>query len=130
VIIVKMFGFRRKKQNVVMSVDDLSDSRARAIFKFEKLRAEEVFPLYRDLEAELIARDEKMMSDLNEPQDGMVKRLFCGAVLAYELRTNEEVSFFDEGTVATIKRSTTPEEYGVLGMYYEGIARTLRRLGK
>ncbi len=121
-----MFRFwrNRNKQNI-KSVSDFLDSRARTLATAHNLSPEEIFPLYRDLEAELLANNGQIEIDPNVSPDKTIKKIVCGAVINYELSSREILKLEDDGKTAVIKRAVQPNVYESLGRYYEGIAKRL-----
>ncbi|MDD5192296.1 MAG: hypothetical protein PHH54_01015 [Candidatus Nanoarchaeia archaeon] len=120
-----MFG--KKKTPVISSIDDLSDARAREIATANKLLPKEIFTSYMDLQAEVISNNGKFSIDTDKPLDSLIKKLFCGAVISYEMTSRKEMGFEDDGRMAVIKRDKSPEIYASLGRYYEGIAKRLAK---
>ena len=118
-----MFGFKRKKQ---LSVKDFSSPKARRLFEVYNISPQDVFPLYRDLEAEILAGSKEKGLDLSNPPEGMIKKLVCGAIISYELESKKEIKLFDEGKRVLVKRLKNPKVYGFIGNYYEHVAERLR----
>ena len=118
--------WERKKHKKITSLADFIDLRARALAAQHNLLLNEIFPMYRDLEAEVLANNGQIEIDPNIPQDETIKKLVCGAVISYELASRESLRFEDDSKIAVIKRSAQPRVYDSLGRYYEGIAIRLK----
>ena len=124
-----MLNFK-KNQGIhkITSIDDFSDARARSIAVNHNLNAEEIFPIYRNLEAEVQANRGTFSINPDIPQGEMIKKLICGAVISYELSTVKGLKIMDNGKIATLQRSVPAEVYSSLGRYYEGVAKQLLKL--
>jgi len=121
-----MFGFRKnKKPHRIESISDFADPRAKAIATAHDLSPSEIFPAYRDLEAQIQAGNGEIEVDLMVPQNETARKLACGAIVCYELASREAVQFSDDGRIATIRRSVPAKVYASLGRYYEGLANNL-----
>lgn len=108
------------------SVEDFLDSRAKRIMMMEDLLPEEIFRLYTDLDNQLKANNYDLKIPPSESQDLDIKRLFCGAVVAYELSSSKYVRFITEGEPALIKRTESSAIFEFFGQNWEGIADWLR----
>ena len=108
------------------SVEDFLDSRARRIMMMEDLLPEEIFGLYTDLDNQLKANNYDLKIPPGESQDLSIKKLFCGAVVAYELSSSKYVRFMTEGEPVFIRGNQSSKIFEFFGQNWEGIADWLR----
>ena len=124
-----MFEFKRKpKFPEIKSKDDFLNPKAKLIVETYDLQIEEIFPNYRDLEAEVQANGGNINIDSGASQENMIKKLNCGAVISYELSTVKGIQIMDDGKVAILQRSAPTETYLAIGKYYERVANQLSKI--
>jgi hypothetical protein len=82
----------------INSTDDLNHPRAREIAQRLGIRANEILPLYLQLEEEVIRCGGELNLDLEDPdlrdiEKSPVRKIACGAIICYELSLEDVLKF-------------------------------------